>query len=70
MCSFFNITWHYFAAIHEAFRNTYTEKDVPNKIHLVIIKFRDTGTFYNMQYLQLRTGLTDVMIRNFEEKLA
>jgi hypothetical protein len=34
-----------FAAVREAFRNAYPDKEVPNKatIHRLVTKFRDTG---------------------------
>lgn len=58
MCSFLNITWHYSAAVHEAFGNAYIDKDVPS------------GNKISGSYFKLRTALVDSTLRNVEEKLA
>jgi hypothetical protein len=40
------------------------------KTYRVVIKYHDTGSFYNRQYFQVRTVLSDGTLHNVEEKLA
>jgi hypothetical protein len=60
-----------FAAVREAFSNACPDKEVPNKttIHLLVTKFRGTGSVCDRKHVRRRTVLTDVTLRNVEETL-
>jgi hypothetical protein len=61
-----------FAAVREAFSNSYPDKEVPNKtttIHLLVTKSRDTGGICDRKHVRRRTVLTGETLRNSEETL-
>jgi hypothetical protein len=60
------------AAVREAFRNEYPDKEVPSKttIHRLVTEFRNKGSVRDGKHVQRRTLLTGETLHNGEETLA